>query len=284
MPEQNYLTHRASRIATRWDLTLQDQLQLTKSRAVYKVETANGPAVLKLYGKLHCSGERAAVPFLRTLPDDIALKVYRTSPLRRAILMEWLDGPSLATLMAKGQSIEAEQHLANVAGKLAKVTFKNHLLYRKTRSARMPSAFKAAVAAETGTRQKMFQKMQDILDTLLKTTEVETIIHGDMQYQHAILTPKGPRLFDPKGLRADPAAEYRLVLIPNHHDTPVDAFNECVLRRATLFADATGIDRQRILMWATVGWGSRVMTGKLKAASPDTVDPYLHALLDLSQF
>ncbi len=282
MPEHNILTDRASRIAARWDLTLGDQLQHNKSRAVYKVETANGPAVLKLYRKLHLSGERAAIPFLKALPDDIALKIYRASPMRRAVLMEWLDGPSLATLIAEGQTVEAEEHLAHVVAKLAKVKFKNHLIYRKIREARTPNAFKAAAAAQTGQRQKLCKKVAEILDGLLKTTEVETVIHGDLQFQHAILTPNGPRLFDPKGLCADPAAEYRLVLTPDSGDLTVDDFIHCVARRAMLFADATGIDRQRILQWATVVWGAGVMNGKKAPNGPDTVEAYLEALLDLA--
>ena len=282
MPDHNILTTWASQMAARWELTLGDPLQLNKSRAVYKVEGANGPAVLKLYRKLHLSGERAAIPFLKALPDDIALKVYRTTPLGRAVLMEWLDGPSLATLITDGQIIEAEQHLAEVLAKLAKVKFKNHLIYRKTREARTPNAFKAAAAAETGQRQELYQKLVDILDCLLKTTKVETIIHGDLQFQHTILTPNGARLFDPKGLRADPAAEYRLVLTPGLSGLTVDDFIHCAARRATLFSDATGIDRQRMLQWATVAWGASAMNGKKTPNGPDFVEAYLEALLDLA--
>lgn len=282
MPERNILIDRASSIATRWDLTLGDPLQLNRSRAVYKVETANGPAVLKLYRKLHLSGERAAVPFLKALPDDIALKIYRTSPLGRVVLMEWLDGPSLETLIADGQMLEAEKHLADVIAKLSRVKFKNHLIYRKTREARMPKAFHAAAHAQTGERQKLSLRVTEILDSLLRTTEAETIIHGDLQFQHTILTPNGPRLFDPKGLRAEPAAEFRLVLPPDHIDLNVAEFIQCVERRATLFADATGIDRQRMLQWATVAWGAGVMNGKKAENGPDALEAYLEAFLDLA--
>jgi len=282
MPEHNRLTDWASRIEARWDLTLRDQLQLNKSRAVYKVETANGPAVLKLYRKLHLSGERAAIPFLKALPDDIALKVHRTSPMRRAVLMEWLEGPSLETLITEGQTVEAEEHMAQVIAKLAKVKFKDRLIYGKTREARAPNAFYAAAAAQSGQRQKLCQKVAEILDGLLRTTDVETIIHGDLQFQHAILTPNGPRLFDPKGLRADPAAEYRLMLTTGLGDRVVDDFIHCVARRATLFADATGVDRLRILQWATVVSAARVMKGRQATNRPDTVDAYLEALVDLA--
>ncbi len=282
MPDHNILTDWASQMAARWDLTLGASLQLNKSRAVYKVQTANGPAVLKLYRKLHLSGERAAIPFLNALPDDIALKIYRKSPMGRAILMEWLDGPSLATLITQGQIIEAEEHLAHVLAKLSKVKFKNHLIYRKTRDARAPNAFRAAVAAQTGQRQQLCQKAAEMLDGLLKTTTTETVIHGDLQFQHAILTPNGARLFDPKGLRADPAAEYRLVLIPKLRDLTVDEFMQCVGRRATLFADATGIDRQRMLQWATVSWAADVMNGKRVSNGSDTLETYLEALVNLA--
>lgn len=230
-------------------------MQHTDSRAVYKVATSNGPAVPKLYRKLHFSAERAAVPFLKALPDDIALKIFRTSPMRRAILMEWLEGPSLDKLITDGQTAEAETHLAHVMAKLAKVRFKNHLIYRRAREARDPDTFKKAAAALTGKRQALCLQVHEVLDHLLKTTSQETIIHGDLQFQHAILTPDGPRLFDPKGLRADPTAEYRLVLTPDAKGLSVDDFAACVARRATLFADATGVDRQRMLQWATVVGG-----------------------------
>lgn len=140
--------------------------------------------------------------------------------------------------------------------------FKNHLIYRRAREARAPDTFKKAAAALTGKRQALCLQVHEVLDHLLKTTSQETIIHGDLQFQHAILTPDGPRLFDPKGLRADPTAEYRLVLTPDAKGLSVDDFAACVARRATLFADATGVDRQRMLQWATVVWGARVLTGK----------------------
>jgi streptomycin 6-kinase len=282
MPKRNILTVRASGIAARWNLTLGDTLQLNKSRAVYKVTTADGPAVLKLYRKLHLSGERAAIPFLKALPDDIALKIYRTSPLQRAVLMEWLDGPSLATLIAEGQTVEAEEHMARVITKLSKVTFQNHLIYRKIREARTPNAFRTTAFAQTGQRRKLCLAVAEVLDGLLETTKVETIIHGDLQFQHAILTPNGPRLFDPKGLRADPAAEYRLMLTPDSGDFTVDEFTDCIARRATLFADASGIDRQRILQWAAVVWGAGVMNGKKAPSGADTQDACLEAFLDLA--
>ncbi len=282
MPDRNILTDRAARVAARWGLTLRDELQLNTSRAVYKVETATGPAVLKLYRKLHLSGERAAIPFLRALPDGIALRIYRTSPLHRAVLMEWLEGPSLETLIASGQTAQAEAHMAEVAAKLAKVRFKTHIIYRKTREARTADAFKAAAAAQAGQRRALYVKAADMLDDLLKSTTDETVIHGDLQFQHTILTPDGPRLFDPKGLRADPAAEFRLILTPPIGGLPVSDFAECVARRATLFADATGLDRQRILQWATVVWAARMVKGKAAPTGSDPADAYLEALLDLS--
>lgn len=282
MPERNRLTDWASNIARRWDLTLGDELQLNKSRAVYKVETAKGPAVLKLYKKLHLSGERAAIPYLKALPDDIALKVYRTSPLGRVVLMEWLDGPSLETLVSDGKAVEAEQHMAQLVAKLAKVKFKHHLIYRKIREARTPNAFKAAAATQKGQWQKLCQDLSNTLDHLLKTKVAETIIHGDLQFQHTILTPKGPRLFDPKGLRADPAAEYRLLLAPEISDLTVDEFTQCIARRATLFSQATGIDRQRILQWSVVVWGAGALKGKHVPTGPDPVEAYLDTFLDLA--
>lgn len=238
--------------------------------------------MLKLYRKLHLSGERVAIPFLKALPDGIALKVHRTSPMRRAVLMEWLEGPSLHSLITDGQTVVAEEHMAQVIAKLAKVKFKDRLIYRKTREAREPNPFYAAAAAQSGRQQKLYQKVAEILDGLLRTTDVETIIHGDLQFQHVILTPYGPRLFDPKGLRADPAAEYRLMLTTGLGDRAVDDFIRGVARRATLFADATDVDRQRILQWATVVWGARVIKGRKATNRPDTMEAYLEALMDLA--
>lgn len=283
VPDRNILIDRATRVAARWGLTLGEPLQLNQSRAVYRVETATGPAVLKLHRKLHLSGERAAIPFLKALPEEIAPKIYRASPMRRAVLMEWLHGPSLETLIADGRGAEAEAHMAHVVGKLAKVTFRYPLIYRRIREARTPNALKAAAAIQSGPLQQLSLRAADMLDHLLKTTVQETVIHGDLQFQHVILTPEGPRLFDPKGLRADPAADYRLLLTPDLGDLTVDAFIQCVARRATLFADATDIDRQRMLQWATVVWADSAMKGKKVPNGPDPKEAYLEALLDLAE-
>jgi len=62
----------------------------------------------------------------------------------------------------------------------------------------------------------------------------------------------------------------------------VHGFAACVARRATLFSKATGVDRNRMLQWATVVQAAGVMNGRIGADGLEPAETYLAAFLDLA--
>lgn len=281
--QQNILAYRAEKVAAKWGLTLGQNLQLKRRRALYKVHSPKGPAALKLYQKIGSSGESGAISFLRGLPEGIGVRLYRVSPLRRAVLMEWLEGTSLDQFVQRGNVAEAEQHLAAVAARLTPVRFRFLSGYRRLYNRRMFKRYADAACFAHVAQRPIFQRGFNLLDGLYSSTQTETVIHGDFLFRNTMLTSDGPRVFDPKGFRADPAAEFRLVVTPNHRTMPVSDFTATVTRRAALFADASGLDPLRITQWATVALIGRVMHGSLRNTNYDEVAPYLDAMLALAE-
>lgn len=198
---------RAKMVAARWQLTLDNApLKHTADRVVYKVGTADGQAVLKLNRKFGSEG--GSVPFLRRLPDGIGVKLLRVSPLRRAVLLEWLEGPTLDRLVAQGDERQAEGLLAQVAASLAKAEFRQVRLIQSL-NWRVQKRFDGFAPRLANTVQSAdFTRAKAPFDALVATMPPETVIHGDLHFGNIINTAQGPRFIDPKGYRADPAAEF----------------------------------------------------------------------------
>ncbi|MEJ6405161.1 aminoglycoside phosphotransferase family protein [Yoonia sp. 2307UL14-13] len=270
----------AERVARRWNLELQQTILDGGDRAVFRVDTPRGPGGLKLNRKLGSEG--GAVPFLRGLPDGIAVKLWRVSPLRRAILMEWLDGPTLEDLYHSGRQQEAEKHLVATAAALKKVPFRHAFMFPRLAKQMQNKLDRAKRATCEGPNADLFLRTQRLLHRLMVTTRSETVIHGDLSYRNIILTPDGPRFIDPKGYRADPAMDMALALPDPGKQTDPAHFADQITRRADVFAPEIGESAERLIQWAAVTRAVRQFFRSSRGQQPVAADQYIKILLDLA--
>ena len=270
-------------MAARWDLTLQDRLIETGRSVVYKATGPTGQVVLKLYKKIGSSGEGAAIPFLRNLEPGIGVKLHRVSTFRTAVLMEWLEGPTLDKLIVGDDDTQATAHLAHVAGGVMRSEIKYPSLYRRI-APRIHKDFKRCLANDAaGAPDSNLSRAAALLDDLMKSTRQERVMHGDLRFENVILTPDGPRLIDPKGFVADPAFEFSRSLAPSSLETSVQDFHACIQRRASVMAPAIDATPLRLIQWGAVVAAHKQFRGMGNAYNPQQRRPYIQAYLDLAK-
>ncbi|EBA13148.1 aminoglycoside phosphotransferase family protein [Roseobacter sp. CCS2] len=280
-PQTQDLIERAEKIAARWNVHLDTPLKHTADRLVYKVSTADGNAVLKLNRKLGSEG--GAVPFLRGLPDGIGVQLLRVSPLRRAVLLDWLEGPTLEECLAEGRATEAETHLAKLASALAQASFRYAFTLPKLETWLMRRFTRCAKGLQNTPHHQNLTRSMRLFEKLVQTTQRQTVIHGDLDFNNAILTQAGPRLIDPKGFRADPAAEFHRALVKRPSGPTVQDFINCIQHRAAVFAPAINETPQRVIQWGAVMRANQVLFHHAGRAAADRADPHLTAYLDLAE-
>ena len=278
MPSKTTLKNTAFKIAAKWQVTLEQRLVETSRAVIYKAQGPVGPVALKLYKQVGSGGEGAAIQFLRNLAPDVGVKVLRVNLLRTAVMLEWLEGPSLDALAGDADDTQAVTHLAHVAGRVAQTDFNYPFLYRKI-TTKFQADFQNSQAAAT---DPDLTRAAHLMQNLVETTTQDRVIHGDLRFENVILTKDGPRLIDPKGYVADPAFEFCKALTPAPAaSTPAD-YAACIMRRAPVYAGAIGTDPKRVIGWGAVVLAQRMFSGAKRAERSAAMRPFLQTFLDLA--
>ena len=275
------LLQQATRQADRWGVTSLQPVLETPDRVVLRGMSGKTAVALKLYRDLGRGGEGAAVPFLRGLPCGVGARVLRTSPLQRAVLFSWLAGPKLPQVATEQGRETAEGHFCTVAGAVIRHDFRRAFLFSRAapRLARTLSRRDPASLSPAG--RAALQRTIGLLERLTRTSPPEKVIHGDLGLGNIILTPDGPRLFDPKGYRADPALECAKTLDARTEGIAAPAFADNIAASAGRLSLALSLPADRIIGWGCVVWASHHFFRKQVATEPQHLLPYLDAYLDL---
>ncbi|MDX8346619.1 aminoglycoside phosphotransferase family protein [Cognatiyoonia sp. IB215446] len=273
----------ADKIAKSWRLQLCDRIAETRRAYVFKVDRPNGVAALKIYKRLGAAGEGAGIHFLQNLAPGIGARIYRKSAWRSAVLMEWLEGDTLDKLVVRGEDAKAIALTAQVANAVTATNFRLPFIYRRLAPG-LQRDFKSCLSpASDMSRQSELGRAMALLLQLMNTSPNERVLHGDLGFGNIMLTPEGPRLFDPKGLRADPAFEVAKSLITPYGNTSLSDFETRVATRGPVLAQAVGTSPLRLTQWAAVMLAHKVFVGGQKRPEQRELMPYLTRLLDLSE-
>jgi streptomycin 6-kinase len=250
---------------------------------VYKARGPNGPVALKLYKQIGSSGEGAAITFLRQLKPEYGVKVLKLNALRTAVLMEWLDGPALDTMVNEGGDQEACYHLAIAAKAVTQTNFTRQFIYQRLVPTLQQKFVRRIAKDDAGRTDRGFKRAAFILDELVQTTEQERVVHGDLGFSNVILTKDGPRLIDPKGLRADPAHEFGKAMIQAYGSVSIEEYVARIKSRAEIMAGGINASPQRVIRWGAVMQARSMFKHKATPSQRPTIEPYLGAFLDLAE-
>ncbi|MEM6658924.1 MAG: aminoglycoside phosphotransferase family protein [Pseudomonadota bacterium] len=232
-----------------WRLTPIAQVAETGHAQVWKVEQTQGAlAALKLYRRQDTGNEGPGICLLQHWQDRGAVTVIATSP--SAVLMEWLDGPSLDQIARDGNPDRAMTMLAQTAIQLhaQPIPRLDDLVPLETVYAPF---LKCRFAPDCPPElRKNMQRGKSLARTLLSTQHIRQPLHGDLHYGNVILDQNGLRVFDAKGYAGDPAFELANALrnpkeLPDLVRRPAQ-INTGLIR----FSQALQTSRKRLAEWA----------------------------------
>lgn len=249
MMNQSPIETALSRAMIRWSLSKTMQVAETAGSVLYRVEQ-NGKdlAALKL-ARPGSDTDAVSDALLAWYGGEGAVTVF--DAFDGAMFMEWIEGPTLATLPADGRDAEAAEALASIAQRLlfpredppeGLVSLRSHFapLFAPP-SPDWPRMGRDLLARSVGIAHKLFDKPSAIMP-----------LHGNLVHESIVLSPRGWLAANPLGLLGDPTFELAPAFL-----TPVDQ-HKLVAEpmRVTMLADkftgALGLNRKRLLGFAAI--------------------------------
>jgi streptomycin 6-kinase len=217
----------------------------TPRARLWRVETGTGPAVLKVFSARGLRvGDPIGTKLLKLWNGDGAVCVL--GEYTDAILMEWLDGPSLADATLPGQDGEVARVIAKVALKLQRPPVEGYILLKEHFGGALLSCKIEGYPKEL---KSAFARAQALFEQLLETSDTPKLMHGDLNYDNVMKPHRGWLAIDPKGIIADPCYEFGVVF-----RNPVDEADRIAKPKriealGKLLASHTGLNYERILQF-----------------------------------
>jgi streptomycin 6-kinase len=234
----------------------------TRKATVWKVDREEGPsAALKVYHASDMGYEARAPGYMAAHSGQAMVKVWAFR--HDALLMEWLNGPSLKELSETGPEgrREAPHRFLRVALDLHRPPDAGDAGLPDL-TAFCTRLFDPEFAADCpeSTRRSM-NRARDVARLLHADPVQPAVLHGDLHYDNIRLGPRGWCAFD-----AMPVVGEREFDVANGLRSPgwlvtedADYLPTC----ADLWSDALGLDRTRLLRWAVVrtAWAIKNKSG-----------------------
>lgn len=218
---------------------------------IWRVTRSDGSeAALKLYRDRGFGNEAFGFDYLRALQGSGAARAYARSG--RAVLVEWLPGPSLGDLARDGQDRAAAQALADVACRLQSTP-----PFPCDTWPRLNDWFDALFQLRTGSDcpdefRRALDQSKTLARDVLSHQTAQRPLHGDLHHDNVRETSRGYCAFDAKGLVGDPA--YELANAFRHpRGAPARLRDPARLRYLRdLWSAALDLSPQRLMAWAAV--------------------------------
>ena len=270
----------ADMIADQWGLSLLSHVADAGHAQVWKAQTANGPAALKLYRNADRGNEAAGTKILRLWQDRGAVQILAET--QDAVLMEWLEGPSLGDLARTGDLNAALTGLAEAARRLHQTPVARSKGLRSLQQVFDPLFFCQFSTSCTPSLQQNMIRAIELARTLLDSQPDTVPLHGDLHPDNIIRTPAGDRVFDAKGYLGDPAFELANAL--RHPKGMAALVRQCsqIERCMMLYASAMNVDHQRLARWAAAKCALSIFWRADGPVETDREADLLHRLLKIT--
>ena len=217
---------------------------------LWHVDTQHGPAVLKILSDRGLkAGELTGAMALRQWNGEGAVRLLELH--RQAMLLEWLPGPCLGEIVQAGHHIEAAQIIAELAIKLRRPVSRDieAIGFGALQDNFDAALTKADISSFPLPYQAMFRRAQTLWRSLIDSTQEHCLLHGDLNLDNIMQSPRGWVAIDPKGLIGDPCYEFAVTFRTPFNRPELTASRERIISLAKIYSSQTGLDKLRILQF-----------------------------------
>lgn len=240
---------------------------------IWKVHYRDGFAALKIYKNGNTQDEWPGFDLLDALAGKGTAWLYQRS--KGAVLMEWLDRPTLGDLSRDGQDDLATQEIGWIANAIHASKARPNLRsleenFKELLSLKISKAWPPDVQSDFAAAQKLAAKL------IANQVDIRAL-HGDLHHDNIMLGERGYVAIDAKGLIGDRAYD-----VANAFKNPLGAYDVYgdsgrIMRMANDLSTIMKIPRTRLLGWAAAHCAlSIIWTGQI-IGGPDL--PQLKKLL-----
>ncbi|WP_050602158.1 aminoglycoside phosphotransferase family protein [Ruegeria sp. 6PALISEP08] len=249
-------------ILERWGLTPISQVSETAHAWVWKVRAQAGvDRALKVYRRIDRGNEAPGAHLMAAWQGRGAVRIVNETA--SAVLMEWLEGPSLGDIARNGNPDRAVKLLARAAQGLHKPPQISVQGLKPLERVFAPLFTVQYTTNCSRSLRRDIEKATTLAQALLDEQPHHTALHGDFHPDNIIVTPDGPKIIDAKGYFGDPAFELANALrhpkgMPDLVRQPTQ-IEYCL----SLYARAMNVPRLRLAQWAaakcalSIYWRSR---------------------------
>ncbi len=217
---------------------------------VWKVQTAQGLAALKIYHKPSMGQEADGFVFTDALKGVAVAKVFQTTG--NIALTEWLDGPSLGDMTRSGEDKKAAEILVDVAKTIHSNTH-NLGLNLITLEELFSWLFTIEFAPECPeSAQHSIRYCQKLAGELLASQTDIRPLHGDLHHDNIRLGARGYCAFDAKGVAGERTFELANAFRNPKAAPKIVQDPARIIMLLEMWSNRFEVNQQRLLQWATV--------------------------------
>ena len=225
------------------------QLHNTDLARIFKVTLEDGtPGVLKLYHGADMDDEAPGIDLLQAAKGVVAVDILKTE--KNAVLMGYLEGPSLGDISREGKDKRANQLLIDgIAQFHAALPVAVPGMIPLEKQFRDLFALEYGPGCPSGLRQDM-ARATHLAKSLLAAPGPIRPLHGDIHHDNAILTKGGVKFIDAKGLIGELGFEMANSFRNPHGSDAIVCSPERVRHLVQIIASRLGVEPKRQLAWA----------------------------------
>jgi streptomycin 6-kinase len=234
-----------------WKLSEAKFLASTATSHLYTVQRHGTTVVLKLLTTVGRQDEQGAAAALMWFAGQGAIRLLRHDD--HALLLEYVAGDDLTTLVASGQDEAATHIIADVVAQLHRPVDGPVLPALTPLHRRFRALFIRAQQDKAADASTIFVNAAAVAQTLLADQRERCVLHGDLHHANIRYAPqRGWLAIDPKGIVGEPAYDAANVLCnPVTMPTLVQSAAR-LLGQAHCLAARLKISPPRLLAWVYV--------------------------------
>ncbi len=228
----------------RWQLANVAPLAETPTSRLWRAESdAVGPVVLKVL-KPYGADEIHGVHLMMAAAGRGMARIFDLSD--NAVLMEWLPGQTLASLVREGHDHDATAIIADVARAVRTIASAGLIPLEQ----HLRAMFAGDLGKVPQSAHRDIAAAREIGQWLLAHAPAPVALHGDLHHGNILQSPRGWLAIDAKGLIGDPAYEFANAFRNPEDRQDLARTPARIADMATFFAAELGADPGRICAWA----------------------------------